>query len=52
MLMGISVAGALIAAIAAWTRFSRKPDLEPAQGLGKVLENKWYVDEIVRQDYS
>jgi NADH-quinone oxidoreductase subunit L len=46
MLMGVSVAGALIAAVIAWTRFSRKPELAEAKGLGKVLENKWYVDEL------
>lgn len=46
MLIAVSVAGAAIAAIVAWTRFSRKPDLQPATGLGKVLENKWYVDEL------
>jgi NADH-quinone oxidoreductase subunit L len=46
MLLGISVAGAAIAAVAAWTRYSRKPDLQEAHGVGKVLENKWYVDEL------
>ncbi len=45
MLMAVSVGGALIAAIVAWSRFSKKPDME-AKGLGKVLENKWYVDEL------
>lgn len=46
MLVGVSVAGSVVAALMAWTRFSRKPDLQPAQGLGKVLQNKWYVDEL------
>lgn len=45
MLMAVSVAGALIAAVIAWMRFRRKPDME-AKGLGRVLENKWYVDEL------
>lgn len=45
VLMVVSVAGALVAAIVAWSRFSRKPDME-AKGLGKVLEHKWYVDEL------
>jgi NADH-quinone oxidoreductase subunit L len=45
-LIAVSVAGSLIAAIAAWTRFSRKPELEEAHGVGKVLANKWYVDEL------
>jgi NADH-quinone oxidoreductase subunit L len=46
MLMGASVALALIASIYAWLRFSRKPELKEAEGFGKVLENKWYVDEL------
>ncbi len=47
MLMGISVAAALAALAFAWNKFSkyRKSDKEEA-GLGKVLENKWYVDEL------
>lgn len=45
-LMGISVAVALIGTIWAWTRFSKRPELEDAKGFGKVLANKWYVDEI------
>jgi NADH-quinone oxidoreductase subunit L len=45
LLMAVSVAGALLAAIIAWARYSRKPDAE-ARGLGRVLENKWYVDEL------
>jgi len=46
MLMGISVGAAALAIAFARGRFSKKPDLEDAQGFGKVLENKWYVDEI------
>jgi NADH-quinone oxidoreductase subunit L len=46
MLMIISVAGAAIAAIVAMTKYSRKPELQEFHGLGKVLENKWYVDEL------
>ncbi len=46
ILMGVSVAGALIAALIAWTRYSRKPDLAESKGFAKVLENKWYVDEL------
>lgn len=47
MLMGISVAGALGALLFAWNRFSKyeKTD-QPETGLGKVLANKWYVDEF------
>ena len=46
MLMGISVAVATIAILFAVSHFSKKPQLEEATGLGKVLENKWYVDEL------
>jgi NADH-quinone oxidoreductase subunit L len=46
MLMGISVAIAAIAIIFAIGKFSKKPQLEDAEGFGKVLENKWYVDEL------
>jgi NADH-quinone oxidoreductase subunit L len=46
MLMGASVVLAAIAIIVAVARFSKKPDLGEATGLGKVLENKWYVDEL------
>jgi NADH-quinone oxidoreductase subunit L len=44
--MAVSVAGSAVAAVIAWIRFSRKPDLAEAQGVGRVLENKWYVDEL------
>lgn len=46
MLIGVSVAVALVATIAAWAKYSRRPDLQASRGLGKVLENKWYVDEL------
>jgi len=47
MLMGISVAVALAALIYAWTKFSKYQKIEKEEtGLGKVLENKWYVDEL------
>ncbi len=37
----------VIAVVAyAWKRFSQKPELEDATGFAKVLENKWYVDEL------
>jgi NADH-quinone oxidoreductase subunit L len=36
----------LIVVVFAWSRFSKKPDLEEARGFGKVLQNKWYVDEL------
>jgi len=47
MLMGISVALALAALVYAWTRFSKYQKTGKEEtGLGKVLENKWYVDEL------
>ena len=47
MLMGVSVAGALIALLYAWNKFSKYEKTEvPATGIAKLLENKWYVDEI------
>lgn len=46
MLTGISTALIVIVVIYAWSRFSKKPDMQEATGLGKVLQNKWYVDEL------
>jgi NADH-quinone oxidoreductase subunit L len=47
LLMGISVAGAFMALLYAWNKFTKyqKTDAEET-GFGKVLENKWYVDEL------
>jgi len=47
LLMGLSVGGSLIALVYAWNKFGRyaKSGTEEA-GLGKVLANKWYVDEL------
>jgi NADH-quinone oxidoreductase subunit L len=45
MLTGISTV-LIIVVVFAWSKFSKKPDLEEASGVGKVLQNKWYVDEI------
>jgi len=47
ILMAVSVGGALIALIIAWKKFSRyTAGDQPDTGLGKLLANKWYVDEI------
>ena len=46
MLMGLSIAAALIGSLWAGLRFSRKPQLEEPTGFASVLANKWYVDEI------
>jgi NADH-quinone oxidoreductase subunit L len=44
-LMAIATIGALLAAILAYV-LNKKPSDAPAAGLGKVLQNKWYVDEL------
>jgi NADH-quinone oxidoreductase subunit L len=46
LLMGISVTVALIAVIIAVSIYRKKTDEVPTSGLGKVLFNKWYVDEL------
>jgi NADH-quinone oxidoreductase subunit L len=46
MLMLVSAGLALIAVVYAWNHFSKKPELGEAHGFGKVLANKWYVDEL------
>lgn len=46
LLMGVSVAIALVAIFIAVNRFRKKPELQEPSGFGKVLANKWYVDEI------
>jgi NADH-quinone oxidoreductase subunit L len=45
-LMAVSAALALIGTLYAWNKFSRNPELGEPQGFGKILSNKWYVDEI------
>lgn len=45
LLTGISTALIIIVVVFAWRKFSKKPDME-ATGFGKVLENKWYADEL------
>lgn len=45
MLMGLSVGLVLVMIILAWSK-TKKPDFRPNTGLAKVLENKWYVDEL------
>ena len=46
MLMGISVTIAVVAILFAVNKFSKNPELKDAEGLGKVLSNKWYIDEL------
>ena len=45
MLMGISVGASLLMIVVAYS-LHRKPSFAESKGLAKVLENKWYVDEI------
>jgi len=46
-LMGVSVGGALIALLFAWKKFSQYEKVEVSEtGIGKVMANKWYVDEL------
>ncbi|MDZ4794029.1 MAG: NADH-quinone oxidoreductase subunit L [Bacteroidota bacterium] len=45
MLMGLSTGLVLAMIFFAWTKFKNYQRSE-ASGLGKVLENKWYVDEF------
>ncbi len=46
MLMGVSAAVSVIAILIALFKYSKKPELGEPQGLGKVLANKWYIDEL------
>ncbi len=46
MLAGLSTVLILGVVVFAWSKYSRKPDTADAAGFGKVLENKWYVDEL------
>ncbi|HWJ92051.1 MAG TPA: NADH-quinone oxidoreductase subunit L [Flavisolibacter sp.] len=45
MLVGITTAVAVIGIIIAWVRFRNYREEQPS-ALGRVLENKWYVDEF------
>ena len=45
-LMAVSVGLAAIAILIALFRFSKKPELNEPKGFGKVLADKWYIDEL------
>lgn len=45
-LMAASVIIAALAIVFAITKYSKKPELKDADGFGKVLANKWYIDEL------
>jgi NADH-quinone oxidoreductase subunit L len=46
VLLAVSIVLILGVVIYAWKKFATKPDLSEPIGLGKVLANKWYVDEL------
>ncbi len=46
MLMGISVAIAALAVIFAISKYKKTPELGEPAGFGKILSNKWYIDEL------
>ena len=46
ILIGASVLIAIVGAIAAWGKYRRFTEDESRAGFGRVLVNKWYVDEI------
>lgn len=46
VLLIISVGVAVGGSIYGYLRFRKNPELADAKGFGKLLENKWYVDEI------
>jgi NADH-quinone oxidoreductase subunit L len=46
MLLGVSLTLIVIAIFYALNRFSKNPETADATGFGKVLANKWYVDEL------
>jgi NADH-quinone oxidoreductase subunit L len=45
MLMGLSTGLVILTIVFAWSRFKNYQPKEE-KGFGKVLENKWYVDEL------
>jgi len=46
-LMAVSVIGALIALVYAWNKFSKyEKSTTEETGIGKIVANKWYVDEF------
>ncbi|MBS1659705.1 MAG: NADH-quinone oxidoreductase subunit L [Bacteroidetes bacterium] len=45
-LMALAAILATVVSLMAWFRFKSKPELGEPSGFGKVLANKWYVDEL------
>ena len=46
MLLGVSLTLITISILYSLNRFSKKPETNDATGFGKVLANKWYVDQL------
>jgi NADH-quinone oxidoreductase subunit L len=45
LLMGLTTVVAIVAILLAWVRYRKYRDEQPS-GFSRVLENKWYVDEL------
>jgi NADH-quinone oxidoreductase subunit L len=45
MLLGISTIVAVVFSVMGYMA-NKKPQFQESKGLGKVLENKWYIDEL------
>jgi NADH-quinone oxidoreductase subunit L len=46
MLMGVAMGLAVIAILVALFRYSKKPEVHEPAGFGKVLADKWYIDDL------
>lgn len=46
ILMGSSVGLAVLLIVFALTKYSKNPELNEPSGAGKILANKWYIDEL------
>ena len=46
MLAGVSSVLIIITCVFAWNKFSKNPDTAEPTGFGKVLANRWYIDEL------
>ncbi len=45
-LLAVSITLIVVSILYALNRFSKKPETGEAEGFGKILANKWYVDEL------
>ncbi|MDQ3019163.1 MAG: NADH-quinone oxidoreductase subunit L [Bacteroidota bacterium] len=46
LLVGLSVLASIVGISIAYKKYLKKETFEPAKGFGKVLENKYYIDEV------